>query len=124
MTSVASLMRSSTASPHLFGGGDLDQFAMRGRMQGRRPADENHLCAAAVRGLGQRVAHLAAGAVAEEADRVESLARAARGDQHHFAGQIVAAAQCAQHRIGNRRPARPCVPRPPCRRPDRRFPAR
>ena len=86
---------------HLVGGGDVDQFAVRRRMEGRGPADEDDFCAAALRRLGQRVAHLAAGAVAEKADRVQGFAGAPGGEQHNFAGQVVAAAQGAQYGFRN-----------------------
>ena len=77
---------------HLVGGGHLDQFAMRRRMQRGRAADQNDFGSAALRGIGKGITHLAAGTVANVANRIESFARAARGDQHDFAGQIVAAA--------------------------------
>ena len=86
---------------HLLGGDDLDDFAMRGRMQRRRPADEDDARAAAVCGLGKRVAHFAAGAVADEADGVERLAGAAGGDENDFTCQVVAAAHGAENDVGN-----------------------
>ena len=95
-------MRASTASRISSAVVTLTTSQCDGGCKRRRPADENHLCAAALRGLGQRVAHLAAGAVAEKAHRVQRLARASGGHQHNLAGQIVAAAQRAEHRVGNR----------------------
>ena len=95
-------MRSSTALRISSAVVTLHQFATRRRMKCRRPANENDLCSAALRGIGQGVAHLAAGAIAEIANRVESLARAARSDKHDLAGEIVATAQRIEHHVGNR----------------------
>ena len=86
---------------HLVGGHDLDEFTVCGRMQGRRAADENDFCAAALRGFGQRVTHFAAGAVAEETNGVKGLARAAGGDENNFSCQVMTAAERIEHRVGN-----------------------
>ena len=70
-------------------------------MQHGRAGDQNDPGAAALRGLGERVAHLAAGTVTQETDGIDCFARAACGDKDDFTGEIVTAADGGQNCIGD-----------------------
>ena len=66
---------------------DPHEFDARRGRKGGRAADQHHLGAGLVRGLGQGIAHAARAAVAEKAHRIERLAGRARRHQHPASGE-------------------------------------
>ena len=75
---------------HLLGGANRNPIHAVRNFQIRRPADQNHVRAATLRSLRQRVTHFARGAIGEKAHRVKVLASGPGGDQYRLAREIVA----------------------------------